>query len=884
MKRLIYFTLFILLYSCSEEAKVLTENNPHVGSESREDSLIWERDHAANDSLRVLANIEILRYLGCDNADTNVVFIEDIARISDVNGSAFAKGILLQEQAKNELCKLNNFIAIDKHFEAIEILKQNGNHQSVIDNYNDIIEILSKIRSLDSILIVNKEILAYSEKNNLEKGICDYKHNIAQLASFRSKNDTAIVYGKESLECAKAIDYYNGFANSSVIIADSYNRLGKPDSSLFYLRRALKICMENDFKNNLNTSALIRNNIGTTYYRLGELDSCIQYYDQSLKVAEQLDIKQGIATLSNNLGLLNKRKGDLKTALIYYRKSANLHERTRNKSGIGTAFTNIGVTYKDLGEYEIALEYFRKAYAIFQEMDSPSRIAILCNSIGSAHKDMRDIDSAMFYYRKSEKINSEIKNNGSLAITLGNIGSLLVEMDSMMQAEDYLNRSWEILKDTRNRENLAQVLMNLAKIESKKKNYSKAKDFLYEAYEINKKLNSVFLKKTNAERLYWINFETGNYKDAIVYLKEFIQYKDEFENKQNQKEMMQFELQREYDQKTFADSIHSHNEKQVMDAQLAEQDAQIKAEQTTRYALFAGLFLVLVIAGVAYRAFRMKKKDNIIIQKQKEAVEEQKLIVEEKNHEIMDSINYAKRLQDAILPDPQLFDQLFEEAFVLYEPKDIVAGDFYWLEEEHDKTYFAVADCTGHGVPGAMVSVVCANALHKTVVEEKISLPGKILDRTREIVVNTFEKRNQASDIQNTIRDGMDIALCSLSKDLKLNYAGAYNPLWIVRNGEIIETKATKQPIGQYDNPTAFVNNGIQLEKGDVIYLFSDGYADQFGGEKGKKFKSGNLKKLLLSIQNDSLKQQEENLNTTLTNWRGDIEQIDDICVMGIRV
>ena len=216
---------------------------------------------------------------------------------------------------------------------------------------------------------------------------------------------------------------------------------------------------------------------------------------------------------------------------------------------------------------------------------------------------------------------------------------------------------------------------------------------------------------------------------------------------------------------------------------------------------------------------------------------------------------------------------------MLYKPKDVVAGDFYWLEKVSGSILFAAADSTGHGVPGAMVSVVCHNAMNRAVREFGLNEPGLILDKTREIVVAEFEKS------EDDVKDGMDIALCSLTGNT-LQYAGAHNPLWIVRNNEILETKADKQPIGKFDNPTPFKTHTVELQKGDSIYIFSDGYIDQFGGEKDKKFGSKQMKELLLTIQDKSMEEQNDVLNFTFENWIqvGGGEQIDDVCIMGMKI
>ncbi len=281
-------------------------------------------------------------------------------------------------------------------------------------------------------------------------------------------------------------------------------------------------------------------------------------------------------------------------------------------------------------------------------------------------------------------------------------------------------------------------------------------------------------------------------------------------------------------------------------------------------------------------------------------INERKLFADqlsEKNREIVDSINYAKRLQEAILPNTETFKNLFSESFVLYRPKDIVAGDFYWLQENGSDIMFAAADCTGHGVPGAMVSVVCSNALNASNNEVSNGNPAALLDSTRDRVVERFGSSTE------DVKDGMDISLCKYQPKTKLlMYAGANNPLWIVSKDKkegannyaeletdsaelyLSEFKADKQPIGKFAYNKPFNSKQIQLTDGDTVYLFTDGFPDQFGGENGKKFKYKPFKKLLLSINKLSMNDQHEELSRIFDEWKGGYDQIDDVCILGIRV
>ena len=316
---------------------------------------------------------------------------------------------------------------------------------------------------------------------------------------------------------------------------------------------------------------------------------------------------------------------------------------------------------------------------------------------------------------------------------------------------------------------------------------------------------------------------------------------------------------------------------------IAPESDFLSSIQETRMLILGGFILILfftLIITANYRQIRKGnlklKEKNIEVEFQKSQAEEQKQIVEEKNKEITDSIQYAKRIQNAILPRIKVVKECIKESFILYKPKDIVAGDFYWLEQKNGYVLFAVADCTGHGVPGAMVSVVCNNALNRAVREYGITDPGKILDKAREIVVQEFEKSDE------DVKDGMDIALCSL-KENQLQYAGAHNPLWLIRNGNLIETKADKQPIGKFSNAISFTTHNIQLQKGDNIYIFSDGYADQFGGDKGKKFKTKALKELIIKIHDKPMEEQRFDLENVFENWKKDLHQLDDVCIIGVK-
>ena len=284
------------------------------------------------------------------------------------------------------------------------------------------------------------------------------------------------------------------------------------------------------------------------------------------------------------------------------------------------------------------------------------------------------------------------------------------------------------------------------------------------------------------------------------------------------------------------------------------------------------------------RQLRLEKSilEHKVNERTAEVVEKNKEL-DEINKDITASIRYAKRIQDAILPPDDFVRKHLPNTFILFKPKDIVSGDFYWMVEKGDHVIFAAVDCTGHGVPGAFMSIVGHNVLDRVVGEQNITQPAKILDELNKGIADTL-RQNDLED--NTVRDGMDIALCSFNRTTGvLQYAGAYNPLWLIRNGELIEIKADKFPIGNSKSgvSNSFTNHELHLQKGDTLYIFSDGYSDQFGGPDGKKFKSSSLKALLLRSQHLSMDEQKYLLDITNVKWREGHEQVDDILVIGTR-
>ena len=427
---------------------------------------------------------------------------------------------------------------------------------------------------------------------------------------------------------------------------------------------------------------------------------------------------------------------------------------------------------------------------------------------------------------------------------------------------------------------MATSYSNIGILYTKTGEYVKALDNLSKGLEIAKEIGALLRVKEAYDGLTHLYKKQKDYKNAYEYHQLFSKAKDSLFNEEKSKDIGKLEAQYEYDKKLQKQTL----EQEKKEAVAAEKS---RKQKVIIWAVSSGLLMLLLFMGFLYNRFRLIRKQKNIIEDQKKIVEEKNSLVEQKNKDITDSILYAERIQNAMLPTDKQIKELLPESFVLFKPKDIVSGDFYWMTEKAGKVFFTAADCTGHGVPGAFMSMIALSLLNETVNEKGITKPSDIFYEVRKGFI-TFLK--QTDDGQ---RDGMDAVLCALDKKTsELQFATANNPLYLIRNGNLQETKPDKQPVGLlHGEQKPFTNHKIQLQKGDTIYILSDGYQDQFGGEKGKKFMTKRLKKLFIDNSAKSMDEQKQILNKTIEDWKacpdqpgGSSEQVDDILIIGVRI
>jgi len=621
--------------------------------------------------------------------------------------------------------------------------------------------------------------------------------------------------------------------------------------------------------------------IGSSHMAMGENELAINAFEEALAIGQTTNPPKEYPAVINNMSLIYSDLGNHTKAMELATKALNIHEKEKDTMAYCIALENIGHIYRAMLNDQMAMSCFRKTLSLSLLIGDLEGVSIGLANIGEIHHNMGNYDSALYYSYESIKTDRQIGNYIGLATSFSSIAHTYLEIEEYELAKSNFDSSLYYAEKIGDKNTISDSYEGLALYYLQKGNLDAALRYGNDALQIGQEIGTLDHISGPSHTLYEIYKAKADYENALSMFIIYTTIMDSIKNLDYQQSVMAIEVGNEYEQKAIQDSIINAEKNKVKDAEILAKNAQINQEKIQRYAMFGGLILVIALAVFVYNRLKITSRQKQVIEAQKNEVEAQKILVEEKNKEITDSINYAKRIQAAILPTDKKFIEALAESFILYRPKDIVAGDFYWLEKTEDVVLFAAADCTGHGVPGAMVSVICNNGLNRSVREHKLSDPADVLNKTREIVIQEFEKSEEE------VRDGMDISLCSLNlKTRVVKWSGANNPLWILRNdaSEIEEIKAQKQPIGKFLSPEPFISRQLQLSLGDQLFLFTDGFQDQFGGEKAKKYKASNLKKLILQIRDLKPKDQKKSLEVALDAWRGGLEQVDDICLIGVKL
>jgi serine phosphatase RsbU (regulator of sigma subunit) len=649
-------------------------------------------------------------------------------------------------------------------------------------------------------------------------------------------------------------------------IAGTYLQLNEFDSTKVYADKIAAI--SNDLSYNKGKARAFEIYGMVNDYQ-SDFDEAIKNYQLSKDLYEKEKDSYRIALVNQDIANAYFSKGANDKALKYYMESLRIREQRGDSSGVASSYMGISNVYSMMHRYDLAIRYAKEALRLKEKYKEPKLVSWLLNNVGSCYLESGDTVSAVPYFLRSIEIKKQLNDNYGLATTYKNIAMVHLKRREFARSLEYyrlaMNMRYAINPD--DDYEMSTCLDDIGSVYMDMGNYDSAQYYVGRAIILGEKVKSYELLRLPYYNMAQVLNKQGKHQEAFDFMMKHLVAKDStLSSETNQ---LMHEMAAKYD-----------NEKK--EREIALQKLEISDQKKSKMLLVAIAGFAVILTIVVLRGYLNKKKANYLLEEKNVLIEYQKAIVEEKNKDITDSIHYAQRIQKAILPSSEHLKRILPSSFILFKPKDIVSGDFYWIERWGDKTIVAVIDCTGHGVPGAFMTFVAYSLLNEAVLEHGIDNPAAILNEMRRNLNKMLRQKNDSE----ALRDGMDISICAIDlKKMELEYAGAYNPLWHIRKNVLKEIKADKQPIGVFlDDPQPFTNHFLQLEKGDSLYLFTDGYADQFGGDKGKKFKYKSLQDLLISIHEKPEEVQKNELDKTFESWKGNLQQLDDVCILGVRV
>ncbi len=627
---------------------------------------------------------------------------------------------------------------------------------------------------------------------------------------------------------------------------------------------------------------------GLIYYRKGVYDSSFTKQEKALQLRIEIKDKKATAISLSNLGVLYDNQGDYPMAQKYHFQALEYREAIKDLKGIAASCGNIGEVFRKQDENEKAIEYFNRSLIAAQEAakSEPKETGNLqvmgnaYNNLALVYESKNEFDKSLKNHKLALSIRTANGDKKGIAASYNNIGLIFKNQGQLDTALAYFNKSMDIKQSIGDKKGIAASYLNIAGIFVKQNKYPIAENNLIESLRLANEVGVRALKLEcllSLSQLYAVTNRKGN---AYDYYFQYISLRDSLNNEVNIKSQLREEMNYTYGKKHIADSIQSEAKLKVDNIQ---HETAIARQKTFTIVGVIGFALMLIVALISIKAYRQKQKANHIIS-------EQKIIVEEKQREILDSIAYAKRIQYALLAQDEMLENNLNDHFVLFRPKDIVSGDFYWATKsineiqgsKRELFYLAVCDSTGHGVPGAFMSLLNISFLNEAIIEKEISDPGLAFDFVRKRLLGNT---NEFTSTKTVRQDGMDGILCRIDRTAnEIMYAAGYNSPVLIRNGTLTTLACDKMPIGKGERDAPFSTHRLEVQKGDVIYLYTDGYADQFGGEKGKKYKYKKLNEFLLSIHNHPCSTQKEKLENEFEQWKGKLEQIDDVCILGIKI
>ena len=678
-------------------------------------------------------------------------------------------------------------------------------------------------------------------------------------------SDQARDLARSAYQVAKKEAYYEGMARAMDLMAETSFFQNDPVSGRKWIQKAdsLRSYVQDRDPEGKGERSM---ELGIILQNKHAYDRSDSLFQRALGHYEKAGDISGMAKAQYFRSLGQFYRNRYPKALQDAHRALELYDSTGITEGRAKSHYQIGRIHKKQGKKKEAQRSFEKAIELFKESENANGLANAHDLLGQHFLDLGRIDSARYHYRRSIGFYEKGGDEKGKAYGKAHLAKLFLRTGKRDSSEKLTRKALKVFREFRDPTGLIMGYERMGTIHRKRGALDSALFYFQKALPHARSIKSFEEQASLFESIAEIRDRKGKGDKAYDALKKASRFEDSLALREQKKKMAELEARYEMRERK---------------KELRIKEAELQQKAVQQYALLGGIGLILIFSGFLYAQYRRKKKANI-------ALKEKNELIEEKNQEILQSLDYASKIQHAVLPDETTIDSYFSSGFVFFKPRDKVSGDLYWMEAYEGRFYLAVVDCTGHGVPGAMISILGHNGLNEAIMEKKLKDPADILRHLDGEMKNTLGQRKGGKEL----RDGMDVALCAYDpEERSLSFAGAIEPLYLLRNGSdhIEEIKGDRQAIGgiveESDRPKRFTSHRIQLQQGDRIYIFSDGYPDQFGGKKGKKLKHKAFQNILLEKKDlDEFAEQESHLDQRFEEWRGDHEQVDDVLVIGAEV
>lgn len=771
-----------------------------------------------------------------------------------------------------------------------------------------IVTIKSLIESRDFVAAqrLSNEVIVLSGSVNYKLGMGWGKYYLGNIYYELSNIDSALYWLHKA--SSDFISIKNESAQIVVLCQLGYylRSADSNDSSVQCYKQALSIATKLD---NLKGIADAKYGMGMTLSQKGMYSEAMENYIAALKIRENFGDKQGIAAILNSIGILFLYQGDYSNALDFLLRALPLRIEVNDLQGLAYQHNNIGLVLRDIKEYDKAIDHLKESWNIKIQLNDRRGISNSLMNIGSIFLLQNKLDSALIYFDQAALIKKQVKDRGGLAGTNRYKGETYRKLKLYDQSLSFLNNALDTYSELNEPRGQVESIVQLAITYFEVGQHKKAFDLMTEAQKIVSKTQMLDIENQIYRNLYEFHNKLGDCQRSLEYYKKYVAVHDSIMGQNNFKKVLTIQLKAEYDALINKHSIRTSNE-------LKQVERERNSKTRLAYFFMVAFGLTFIVSGLFLYTLRNKQRVNnelghqqLEVERQKQELIEQRdeleiqknLVIYQRDRiinmltDLGESIDYAKKIQQAILPTSTLLQQHFVDYFIVYQPKESVGGDFYWVGNCGKQIGFAAADSTGHGVPGGFMSMLGISMINDMITRESVHTPATILSALRQNIINALGQKGREDDSY----DGMDIALCTYDKNSQiLTYAGANMPIIISTSSIVepseritipaeglVELKPDRMPVSYFEKMESFNEIKIKLNPGDTIYLFSDGFVDQFGGEMSKKFGHIAFRSLINSVRGLPMNQQKQVIWTSLEKWKGETEnQTDDILVMGVRL